>query len=481
VIGNDGDSRFLADAIPAAINNQLVNLGFQVVSPAIAFQYRGERKAQAGKELGPRYVIDGSVRVDGGRLQVIARVDSVSRPISVWSRTFETELRDTSQLPDRIAIAIAGLQLFAASTRGAQFVNAPEVVAGAQRWSEAMRTGDDMGAYLLAKGLLREMPNVFTYQINYGISVGAAIDMIPASERAEALAEARRVVASAASMTPVGSPYATQSLLPTVDWESREHALRKGADTYTSYSSFRYALAVLLSHAGRVKEAASFAHEATSMDPLSSTHILTYAGILDTEGKYEAADVLYSRAERLWPNLEPLTLLRFPSALLRDDLKSASAMLSDAATEKILNPPAEQRPYSAILRALSTHNSNDIAAVERECSDPLKQARRRSAPCLVALIKLDRLDTLFSLSTKYFPEQRGASATERDARWLDNPLAWRNLRLLFRADMAAIRTDARIIPIFDRMGLIDYWRATHKWPDFCATEPKSVCAQMRSH
>jgi hypothetical protein len=95
-------------------------------------------------------------------------------------------------------------------------------------------------------------------------------------------------------------------------------------------------------------------------------------------------------------------------------------------------------------------------------------------------VRLNRVDTFFELAPKYFPEQRGATAAERDARWLEDPLAWRNLRLLFRADMTALRTDPRMIPIFERMGLVDYWRTTGKWPDFCAAEPKSVCAQIKS-
>jgi hypothetical protein len=42
-----------------------------------------------------------------------------------------------------------------------------------------------------------------------------------------------------------------------------------------------------------------------------------------------------------------------------------------------------------------------------------------------------------------------------------------------------MREDIRFIPIVKRLGLVDYWRTSGHWPDFCAQEPKSVCAEMR--
>jgi hypothetical protein len=46
--------------------------------------------------------------------------------------------------------------------------------------------------------------------------------------------------------------------------------------------------------------------------------------------------------------------------------------------------------------------------------------------------------------------------------------------------MAPMRADPRIIDVFERIGLVAYWRETGNWPDFCETEPQSVCAQMKS-
>jgi hypothetical protein len=40
--------------------------------------------------------------------------------------------------------------------------------------------------------------------------------------------------------------------------------------------------------------------------------------------------------------------------------------------------------------------------------------------------------------------------------------------LFFSPAGAALRRDRRIIPLFARQGLFDYWRSTNHWPDFCS-------------
>jgi DNA-binding winged helix-turn-helix (wHTH) protein/TolB-like protein len=38
----------------------------------------------------------------------------------------------------------------------------------------------------------------------------------------------------------------------------------------------------------------------------------------------------------------------------------------------------------------------------------------------------------------------------------------------FQPEMKALRADPRFMPLAHRLGLVDYWRSTGRWPDFCA-------------
>jgi hypothetical protein len=40
--------------------------------------------------------------------------------------------------------------------------------------------------------------------------------------------------------------------------------------------------------------------------------------------------------------------------------------------------------------------------------------------------------------------------------------------LLFRPTLAAVRRDGRFMPLAKRIGLVNYWQMSGKWPDFCS-------------
>jgi DNA-binding winged helix-turn-helix (wHTH) protein/TolB-like protein len=476
-LSTDADAVALAEAVSTAINHRLTELGFRVVSPALSSQYRGTRKAEAAEALAPRYVIDGSVRKDGTRLRVAARVDATSKPVTVWSREFDVNLNEAQALPERIGTVLAGL--FNPTLQSGPR-RPPEVIAGELRISELRMAGNDMDAYLAAKELMREVPIHYTPRVWYALTTADALDMIPVVERTTALNDARQA-AERADKAVLGTLSAVHSAVtPTVEWSTREKLLRAGLEeTYADASGIRYALSSLLVSSGRIYEAVDIAKQAVTVDPLSARNVASHASMLDVAGRRKQADDLLDHAEALWPKLELIERLRFGSALARSDLRAASTLLQDPVIGLLLDPPAEHRPFVALLRALATQKPADVAEVERDCADPSKLARDRAALCLQGLIALDRLDTFFQVSPAYFPEQRGATAAERDAHWLQAPRVGRYTRVLFRSDTKAVRADPRFIPIVERLGLLDYWRSSGKWPDFCETEPESVCSRMQ--
>jgi hypothetical protein len=203
------------------------------------------------------------------------------------------------------------------------------------------------------------------------------------------------------------------------------------------------------------------------------------ANVLDVAGQRKQADEALELAARTWPEVEFIERLRFGSAIASGNVDVATAMANDPVVGPLINSSPENQRVATLLRALATGAPQDIAALEQSCSNPSMLARERAAWCLQGLVALGRLEEFFRVVPAYFPEQRGATDAERDARWLEAPRVWRYARVLFRSDMKAVRADPRFIPIVERLGLVDYWRSSGKWPDFCKTEPDSVCALMR--
>jgi len=305
------------------------------------------------------------------------------------------------------------------------------------------------------------------------------LDLLPAAERATALASARELAEQAATEAWGDAPIPRYALTPPVEWAQREALLRTGLESkYTDASGLRRLLAVQLANSGRTREALAISQQAMSVDRLSLFNVTTHASILDALGRRADAEAVLVRAENLWPKNEFVERARFSSALARAD-RSAAALLQDAALAAVIDPQAERRPLPRIVRAIETRAPVDIDAVAAECADPAQIARERSRFCLHALVLLDRLDLFFALAPAYFPEMRGATPQQRDQRWLAEPRGMANVRVLFRRDATSVRADERFIPIAERTGLLDYWRQSGKWPDFCDEEPQSVCARMR--
>jgi hypothetical protein len=46
--------------------------------------------------------------------------------------------------------------------------------------------------------------------------------------------------------------------------------------------------------------------------------------------------------------------------------------------------------------------------------------------------------------------------------------SWANPGALFTPATAPLRRDRRFMAAAAKLGLVDYWRSTGKWPDFCA-------------
>lgn len=343
-----------------------------------------------------------------------------------------------------------------------------------------MRMGDDLGAYVAAREMWRQSPTTRIYANHHALAVGAALDLLPAQERLRALRDGRRALADVIEDPAKSAPMASYAVTPPVEWARREALLRGGLDLpFSDASGLRRLLAAQLANSGRFAEALALSEQALGIDRSSSSNITANAYVLDAMGRTQEAEAVIARAKRLWPGNEFVERMSFSVALARQDAVAMRALLADPVSGHVLDPPADAHPLPAITRAFETRAAIDIDRVETECVDSNKIARERARFCLHALVLLDRIETFFALAPLYFPEQRGSTADERDARWLADPRTLANVRVLLRSDTDKLRMDDRVIPVLERIGLVDYWQASGVWPDFCDREPGSVCAKLR--
>jgi hypothetical protein len=69
----------------------------------------GSRWKQVGRELGVRYVLEGSVRKAGGRVRITAQLIDATNGAHLWADHFDDSLEDVFDLQDKVAINVAGV------------------------------------------------------------------------------------------------------------------------------------------------------------------------------------------------------------------------------------------------------------------------------------------------------------------------------------------------------------------------------------
>jgi adenylate cyclase len=81
-----------------------------VIARNSSFIYKGQAvdAKRVGRELGVRYVLEGSVRRAGGRARITVQLIDAERGMHLWANNFEFSLEDVFEVQDTVAARVAG-------------------------------------------------------------------------------------------------------------------------------------------------------------------------------------------------------------------------------------------------------------------------------------------------------------------------------------------------------------------------------------
>ena len=119
-LSNDPDQQYLADGLTEDLTTDLSNIaGRFVISRNTAFTYKGKSvdAKQVGRELGVRYVLEGSVRRSANQIRVNAQLIDAETNAHLWAERFDRDAADLFELENEITGRIAnslGVQLIRA-------------------------------------------------------------------------------------------------------------------------------------------------------------------------------------------------------------------------------------------------------------------------------------------------------------------------------------------------------------------------------
>ncbi len=111
-MSGDPEQEYFADGMVEEIITALSRIRWLfVIARNSSFTYKGRAVdvKQVGRELGVRYVLEGSVRKGGNRVRITAQLIDAETGTHLWADRFDGLLEDVFELQDKIAVSVAGV------------------------------------------------------------------------------------------------------------------------------------------------------------------------------------------------------------------------------------------------------------------------------------------------------------------------------------------------------------------------------------
>jgi adenylate cyclase len=110
-MSGDPEQEYFADGMVEDITTALSRLrGLFVIARNSAFTYKGRSPdaRQVGRELGVRYILEGSVRKAGSRVRITRQLIQAASGAHIWADNFDGDLADIFDVQDRVTESVAG-------------------------------------------------------------------------------------------------------------------------------------------------------------------------------------------------------------------------------------------------------------------------------------------------------------------------------------------------------------------------------------
>jgi adenylate cyclase len=111
-LSGDPEQEYFADGMVEEIITALARIRWLfVIARNSSFAYKGRSidVKQVGRQLGVRYVLEGSVRKGGNRIRITAQLIEAETSAHLWADRFDGSLEDVFELQDKVAISVAGV------------------------------------------------------------------------------------------------------------------------------------------------------------------------------------------------------------------------------------------------------------------------------------------------------------------------------------------------------------------------------------
>jgi TolB-like protein len=474
-LSDDREMQFFSDGVSEEIIQRLSRgARMKVIGRTSSFQFRGADKTarRLSDELKCTHILDGSIRRAGGRVRISAHLVEAVSQTTLWSDRYDRSLEDVFAVQDEISehVAVALDETFTSfSTKAID----PAVYDLYLRASPTSYAPDELRTNVgLLEVVTQRAPHfaeawgrlAFSrvwLRFYQPFAERTAIGDLVTLEATRALALDPQNVDGLLAQLLVRPPFGRFVEDDAVVERARRAPLGHG----------RMYIGWYLRNIGHVRESAEETERAYRLDALNPMSANMVA----------LARMAAGRAAEAVPVFEDLMVrvpaMSFPVA----NLLRAKAFLEDwTAVDRLLDPSAkfplrEFQDGVAFIRAKRNPTQENIGGIGTALEAHFKRTGSVDVSRLVYAAHLGLVDEAYHAAEV---ARLGPRGTVDD---IMGPDGYRTA-LLFQVGMPELRNDPRFVPLCARLGLVEFWLATGKWPDCVDEVPydfKAACEKAR--
>jgi adenylate cyclase len=283
-MSGDPEQGYFADGITEDIITDLSKVsGLFVIARNSSFAYKGKSPdvRQVSRELGVRYVLEGSVRRAASRIRINAQMIDGATGGHVWAERYDRDLSDIFAVQDEVTRTIVGaLQV--------------KLTAG----EEARREGRAKVSPEAYDLLVRARATMMQLRPEAAIEARGMLEQVIAMGSGLALAYARLSILSFAEYANLWNGATEENLTRGLEFAKR------AIEADEAEPQGHIAMALALAWLKRLDEAEGAAERAVELGPNSADAYAGLGNIRDFQGRHEESVALHTRAYRLDPQFD---------------------------------------------------------------------------------------------------------------------------------------------------------------------------------
>jgi TolB-like protein len=443
-----------AEAFAAGLQDEtlgvLSNDHVEAVSRTESAELRGPNAGAAIARFGVGLLLDGSVESDGSSLHVHAHLDDANGRVTLWSKDFQGTESDPAALQATVAARVTDVAGYALEARAARPPLDAQAMIALLRATDSMTNPTDPdGGGAEALGASQDLREVTRRAPAW--SIGHARLALALSQSRDTFAEARQEAQRALALdSHAAEAYlALATIEPPSHWSVREHLLDSAIAADPRFSFAALFQARLLIQVGRSADALPLAQRAAALRPLFAGGQSTLGDLLVQGGQVAAGREVLDRAAALWPQGVRIKVERLYVVLGLDDMNEALALIDSPQTRPPYIAATQLSPWRAAIIAKRSRDPAEMHAAAAAVRQAADTGAMPAQDALGLCAMLGDLDCAFAEADRFYA---GSAETS----------------FLFAGASSPMRRDRRFMALAAKIGLVDYWRSSGHWPDFCA-------------